>query len=165
MSDVHTYVLHKKSRLQLLSWYKKKECLHNYILSAAAMSCSYIGAPKCWLFIHAAMCKYFTVFIALDVWNCLGITEQFRYVRIKEGQAGFFCDLASPTRPFRKYKTGYFSSAIFLSLSLSGLFKKWQKSSKVLIGCSLYLISRLPFKNTIITYSLDNNIFCDFLCL
>ena len=110
--------------------YKKKECLHNYILSAAAMSCSYIGAPKCWLFIHAAMCKYFTVFIALDVWNCLGITEQFRYVGIKEGQAGFFCDLASPTRPFRKYKTGYFSSAIFLSLSLSlwVVFKKWQKT-------------------------------------
>ena len=114
----YLYVLHKKSPLQLLSWYKKKECLYNYSLSAAAMSCSYIGAPKCWLFIHAAMCKYFTVFIALDVWNCLGITEQFRYVRIKEGQAGFFCDLASPTRPFRKYKTGYISSAIFLSLSL-----------------------------------------------
>ena len=132
--------------------HKKKECLHNYILSAAAMSCSYIGAPKCWLFIHAAMCKYFTVFIALDVWNCLGITEQFRYVRIKEGQAGFFCDLASPTRPFRKYKTGYFSSAIFLSLSLwvvQKVAKKHPKSSEVLIGCSLYLISRLPFKDTI----------------
>ena len=150
--------------------YKKKECLYNYSLSAAAMSCSYIGAPKCWLFIHAAMCKYFTVFIALDVWNCLGITEQFRYVRIKEGQAGFFCDLASPTRPFRKYKTGYFSSAIFLSLSLWVVQKsdKKPKNSEVLIGCSLYLISRLPFKNTIlniITYSPDNDIFCDFLCL
>ena len=144
--------MHKKSPLQLLSWYKKKECLYNYSLSAAAMSCSYIGAPKCWLFIHAAMCKYFTVFIALDVWNCLGITEQFRYVRIKEGQAGFFCDLASPTRPFRKYKTGYFSSAIFLSLSLgcSKSGKKPSKSSEVRIGCSLYLISRLPFKNTIL---------------
>ena len=126
MSDVHKYMYCIKS----LSWYKKKECLHNYILSAAAMSCSYIGAPKCWLFIHAAMCKYFTVFIALDVWNCLGITEQFRYVGIKEGQAGFFCDLASPTRPFRKYKTGYFSSAIFLSpsLSLSGLCSKSAKN-------------------------------------
>ena len=120
----------------MLSWYKKKECLHNYTLSAAAMSCSYIGAPKCWLFIHAAMCKYFTVFIALDVWNCLGITEQFRYVRIKEGQAGFFCDLASPTRPFRKYKTGYFSSAIFLSFSLSlwvvqKVAKKLKSSNRV----------------------------------
>ena len=126
---------------------KKNAYILNYSLSAAAMSCSYIGAPKCWLFIHAlAMCKYFTVFIALDVWNCLGITEQFRYVRIKEGQAGFFCDLASPTRPFRKYKTGYFSSAIFLSLSLSlgcsKRGKKPSKSSEVLIGYSLYLISR-----------------------
>ena len=125
MSNVHTYVLHKKSRLQLLSWYiyKKKECLHNYILSAAAMSCSYIGAPKCWLFIHAAMCKYFTVFIALDVWNCLGITEQFRYVGIKEGQAGFFLRLGVAYTSISQIQNwifffSHFSFSLSLSLSL-----------------------------------------------
>ena len=105
--------------IKSLSWYKKKECLHNYILSAAAMSCSYIGAPKCWLFIHAAMCKYFTVFIALDVWNCLGITEQFR-CWIKEGQAGFFCDLASPTS-ISQIQTGFLQPFFFFE------FKKSQK--------------------------------------
>ena len=124
--------------IKSLSWYKKKECLHNYTLSAAAMCCSYIGAPKCWLFIHAlAMCKYFTVFIALDVWNCLGITEQFR-CWIKEGQAGFFCDLASPTS-ISQIQTGFLQPFFFLWV------QKVAKNpgSEVLLGCSLCLFDVL----------------------
>ena len=140
--------------IKSLSQYKKKECLHNYILSAAAMSCSYIGAPKCWLFIHAAMCKYFTVFIALDVWNCLGITEQFRYVGIKEARPGrIFLRLGVAYMSISQIQNWIFFFSHF-SFSLSGLCskrgKKPSKNSEVRIGCSLYLISRLPFKNTIL---------------
>ena len=94
-------------------------------------------APKCWLFIHAAVCKYFTVFIALDVWNCLGITEQFR-CWIKEGQAGFFCDLASPTS-ISQVQTGFLQPFFFLWVQKVAK----NPSSEVLLGCSLCLFDLL----------------------
>ena len=135
---VPRYLLHKKSSLQILSWYKKKECLHtyNYILSPL-LRCVHILGSKIMLAFYP--CSSVQIFHCFYCARRLELSGHYRAVSLldKRRPGRIFLRLGVAYVHFAN--TNWISSAIFLSLWVQKVAKN-PCSEDVLIGCSLYMI-------------------------